>query len=187
MQTGSLQIISSNLSMRSNQVNIPVVTCAPSGADPCARAVVANRVQLRRAANFALNPEISHISIRRPSTFPRTKHAHAKRAQPKNMVRPTSLAPRRPLTQTLRQLKVPATRPSRRVVQRVECIRCRRRRRHRRDGDRSRGTSCRKPGCVLEARYGRHPSAGLTWSLMWTTYACMSQGRSRGCLGWSRG
>ena len=64
--------------MRSNQVNIPVVTCAPSGADPCARDVVANRVQLRRAANFALSPEISHIGSRRPSTFPRTEYALAK-------------------------------------------------------------------------------------------------------------
>ena len=104
MQTASLRIIPSKLSMRSNHGNILVVTCVPSRADPCAQTVVANRDQLRRAVNFAVSPDRPQYSSRRPSTSPHTKHTLPKRAQPKNMVRLTSLAPHRPLTQTLRQL-----------------------------------------------------------------------------------
>ena len=92
------------LSMRSNQGNILVVTCAPSGTDPCAQTVVANRDQLRRAVNFAVSPERPQCSSRRPSTSSHAKQTLPKRAQPKNIVRLTSLAPHRPLTQTLRQL-----------------------------------------------------------------------------------
>ena len=63
------------------------------------QAMVANRVQLRRAANFTVGPQRPQGSWCRPNASPHTKQKHAlpKRTQPKNMVRPTSV-PRRPLT-----------------------------------------------------------------------------------------
>ena len=86
-RTASLRIISSKLSMRSNQGKIAAVTCAPSGADSFTQAVVSNRVQLRPAANFAVGPERPQGSSCRPNTSPHAKHSLTKRAQSKNMVR----------------------------------------------------------------------------------------------------
>ena len=67
------------------------------------QAMVTNRVQLRRAANFTVGPQRPQGSCCRPNASPHTKQKHAlpKRTQPKNMVRPTSV-PRRPLTWILR-------------------------------------------------------------------------------------
>ena len=102
--TASLRIISSKLSIRSNQSNIAAVACVASGADSCIQAVVSNRVQLRPAANFEVSAERRQGSSCRPNTSPHTKHALPKRAQPKKHGKAqTRLAPRLPLTQTLRR------------------------------------------------------------------------------------
>ena len=86
-QTASLRIISSKLSMRSNQGNtIAVVTCAPSGADSFTQAVVSNRVQLRPAPNFAVGPQRPQGGSCRLNASPHAKHSLTKRAQFKNMV-----------------------------------------------------------------------------------------------------
>ena len=66
--------------------NIVAVTYTPSGVDPCAQAVAANRVQLRRATNFVISPERPQSSSHRPNTSPHAKHALAKRAQSEYMV-----------------------------------------------------------------------------------------------------
>ena len=89
--TASLRIILSKLSIRSNQSNIAAVACAASGADSCTQAVVSNRVQLRPAANFEVGAERRQGGSCRLNASPHTKHPLPKRAQPKNMVRPTHL------------------------------------------------------------------------------------------------
>ena len=86
---GIIPIISSKLSMRSNQGNIAVVICAPSGANCETQAMIANCIRFRRAANVGVGPPRPQSNSRRPNTSTYTKHAPPKRAQLKNMVRPT--------------------------------------------------------------------------------------------------
>ena len=101
-RTASLRIISSELSMRSNQGKIAAVTCAPSGADSFTQAVVSNRVQLRPAPNFAVGPQRPQGSSCRLNATPHTKHSFTKRTQSKNMVRLPLRCTFPVLTQTMR-------------------------------------------------------------------------------------